>query len=210
MNNGKISLTFTEDVASVLNSTGMIELSNTLSPAPTTKIISYEMGSIQVIASIIEIQISTAQLNVIKIYEDIGTSVDNTYMTRLTTGLACDLAGNCAEDIPPVMTLQAGRVIDDTTGPRIVSFDLDASTGMATFYFIEPINITSVDPRQIALQNNRASFPSQSCLLEEVGPLPESVDCTNGIYCIALFNLTQYHTVIFNKSNLATLVSNTF
>ena len=71
----------------------------------------------------------------IKICEDIGTTVDNTYMTGLTTGLACDLAGNCAEGIPPVMTLQAGGVVDDTTGPRLVSFDLERIYWNGNFLF---------------------------------------------------------------------------
>ena len=210
LNNGITILTFTENVASILNTTGIIEFSNMSTPVSAPKLISYEAGSVQVFVSTIEVQISIPQLNNIKLCDDIGMSTDDTYITGLTSGLACDMANNCAEGIPPAMTLQASRVINDTTGPRLVSFDLDASTGVITFYFNEPINVTSIDPRQITLQSSRASFPSQSCLLEEVGPLSGVVDCTNGTQCVASFNLTRYHTVILEKPNLATLVSNTF
>lgn len=71
----------------------------------------------------------------------IGESVTSTFLTA-DAGYVTDRAfPGAANNAPLVFALQAAAVIPDTTGPRLVDFEVDVSGHMLALYFDEPVSI---------------------------------------------------------------------
>lgn len=71
----------------------------------------------------------------------IGESVTSTFLTA-DAGYVTDRAfPGAANDAPLVFALQAAAVISDTTGPRLVNFEIDVASQVLALYFDEPISV---------------------------------------------------------------------
>ena len=82
----------------------------------------------------------------------IATNVSNTFLVIEHYNQLFNNAGSLLT-IPPASPLQAVMVIPDTTGPMLLSFDLDLNTGLLTLRFSEPVTDYLALPSAITLQS---------------------------------------------------------
>ena len=82
----------------------------------------------------------------------IATNVSNTFLVIEQHHQIFNDAGSLVT-IPPVSPLQAMMVIPDTTGPTLLSFDLDLNSGLLTLRFSEPVADYPALPSAITLQS---------------------------------------------------------
>ena len=99
---------------------------------------------------ILYIQLSLNEVNEIKLYEDFGTTPNNTYVTT-TDGAVYDtsteanpLTGN---------TINASGILPDMTSPTLNMFSVDLNAGTLTLIFNEPVNTSTFDSTGLTLQN---------------------------------------------------------
>ena len=82
----------------------------------------------------------------------IATNVSNTFLVIEQHHQIFNDAGSLLT-IPPASPLQAVMVIPDTTGPTLLSFDLDFNSGLLTLHFTEPVTDLNAMPSAITLQS---------------------------------------------------------
>ena len=82
----------------------------------------------------------------------IATDVSNTFLVIEQHHQIFNDAGSLLT-IPPASPLQAMMVIPDTTGPTLLSFDLDLNSGLLTLHFTEPVTDLNAMPSAITLQS---------------------------------------------------------
>ena len=107
----------------------------------------------------IDIPLSFDDMNNLKNNLDLATSEFNTYVT-FPSGIATDIYGQRPPGVPPT---RVQTLIPDTTGPILVSFDLDLNIGVLNLTFDEVVNPNTVMFEGITIQNmpnsSRMDFP---------------------------------------------------
>ena len=83
-------------------------------------------------------------LNQIKRMENLLVSSNTSYLS-IQSNLVRDMNSNPIVSIPTTDALQISTFTNDTTRPQIVGFDLDMNRGILSVYFLETINIFSVN-----------------------------------------------------------------
>ena len=108
-------------------------------------------------SDLLVIELDRADLNALKRETLLCTRSSDCYV-RFTSSFLTDLAGNPVESVvntnDPDRTHYAGRLIRDTTGPIIISFNLDLELGQLAVDFDELININVFVPEAITLQDS--------------------------------------------------------
>jgi len=92
-------------------------------------------------------------LNRIKRIENLLVSSDTSYLS-IQSNLIRDMNNNPVIPIPTTDALQISTFSNDTTQPQIVGFDLDMNRGILSVYFLETINIFSVNYSCITLNSD--------------------------------------------------------
>ena len=103
----------------------------------------------------IEVMVTVSVALEIKNTPGIGIDPSNTYIYFLADSVH-DIAGNLIVARPDA--LQASQVIEDLTGPKLDSFDLDMNTGILTLRFPEPVDPLTFDGQYITVQDNEAAI----------------------------------------------------
>ncbi len=101
---------------------------------------------------IVTIQLGFIDLNQIKRFIDLATSVNNTFVA-LDTGAFADMNGNPLNEVPTFNATQVATVRADTTSPELVAFSLNLTSEILTLTFDETVNASSLQPDSIAIQN---------------------------------------------------------
>ena len=152
LNLGVLTLTFNETVESMsLLPTGII-LQSSLSPSLNH----HALTSGSVLTDnyiIVNFNISTPDLNVIKSLPGLATGTEDTYL-RLTYGAIRDMSTN---EILSTDAFKVSQYINDTTRPNLVSFDLDLDSDTLTLTFDETINSSSLLVNRLTLRQNKGS-----------------------------------------------------
>ncbi|XP_062518522.1 uncharacterized protein LOC134193700 [Corticium candelabrum] len=104
------------------------------------------------------VDISLGDLNAIKDFTSLATSINDTFL-QIGENVIRDMNGNRATPIA-VNFLQVSSLISDTTRPRLQQFDLDISNFTLHMFFSETVNISSFDVEKVTLQNSRGN-PSE-------------------------------------------------
>ena len=125
-----------------------------------------------VYTDVVTIRVGRQDINAIKSNLDLATSVANTYIAFMTT-LIADMNGNQVQPRRTSNPLNASFVFEDETQPRLEAFDLDMNLGILTLSFSEPVDPTSLDISQFALQNYRLTESNQRHIFS--GGLTEDV-----------------------------------
>ncbi|XP_062519236.1 uncharacterized protein LOC134194325 [Corticium candelabrum] len=97
------------------------------------------------------VHISRDDLNEVKRLTELFTSRNSSYIS-FTSLLVRDIAGNSVTSVLNQTALQTSAFHNDTIKPRIVNFDLDMNTGHVTLYFLETIDVSSLDFEGVTLQ----------------------------------------------------------
>ena len=106
--------------------------------------------------SVITIRFSFSDLNALKALSDLGTSVDDTFIS-VVESTAEDRADISLVPISTQNALQASLVIQDATRPKLNSFEIDFNYGNLTLSFSEGVNISSLDLTAITFLNEPIS-----------------------------------------------------
>ena len=110
-------------------------------------------GSTQSINGLsVVINITRDDLNAIKRIEDLLIDQSSSYLS-IEANFIDDMNGNDVSVIPVQRPLQISNFTNDTTRPTIVAFDLDMNEGILAIYFLETVDILSVNYSCIALQD---------------------------------------------------------
>ena len=103
-------------------------------------------------ASSVTLNLSSNDQYLLSTDPGIATNVSNTFLVIEQHHQIFNDAGSLLT-IPPASPLQAMMVIPDTTGPTLLSFDLDLNSGLLTLHFTEPVTDLNSMPSAITLQS---------------------------------------------------------
>lgn len=148
MNAGHLVLTFTEVVDIQSLDISQLALQSSVLLNQTYRF----TGVVDVVPSdsdsVFAIQLTQADLNMIKQNHTLATSISNTYL-GIKSGAIRDMAYNF---VVPIV-LQASLFISDTTGPNIVSFSLDLNSNQLVLIFSESVDALSLNISGLSLIN---------------------------------------------------------
>ena len=164
MDEGTIDLTFNETVYVPSLTVGEITIQNdvNVSMDTTRHVFSPEANTSSASPDwpVITISIGAEDLNEIKRLSDLSISPETTFLNL--TSLA--IADTNSNQLTPT-TLPVSNFTEDTTDPELTSFTFDLDSGQLEFIFSETVNVSSLDPTQVTLQNVRsATDPALSSL----------------------------------------------
>ena len=152
MDDGVLSLTFDENVVpSTFNSSLILLQSSFNSNAVNLTLSSSELVT-NTTSQILNIQLSSTDLDAIKVETSLGTDVRNTYIS-FVAGIVQDRARNSAFRIGTDNARQAANLILDTTRPNLIAFDLDMNTATLRLEFDEAVDHQTFDQNQIEIQS---------------------------------------------------------
>lgn len=87
------------------------------------------------------------------------TSLTDSYISLVTEELI-DASGNIFSDVPLSDPFQAFMFLSDNTRPLLVSFEIyNNDNGIIEISFNEPVDITTIDPREITLLSQSINSP---------------------------------------------------
>ena len=112
---------------------------------------------------VVYINISKADLDLLKENRQVARSRNTTYIS-LTNLTILDTSGNGVVPIDDGMAQRARVFVRDRTSPVLEAFDLDIDSGLLTLFYSETVDIFSLDPTKIVLQND-ANFDTTSFAL---------------------------------------------
>ena len=157
MNVGQVSLTFNELIDTFSFNFVQITLQSTKVRTTTSTMFSLTGGSIgsaepRGVVDLV-LQLTMFDTQTIKILADLGTEQANTFLAS-ATGMAADFNGNPSLPILDICTLQADTFIRDTTGPVLHSFAFDLNSGVMSFNFDEPVDVSTINITDLSLINH--------------------------------------------------------
>ena len=150
------------------------------------------------------VQFSQDDLNLLKSITDLATSVNDTFITVIST-VILDMFENPLNIIMSAAALQARELESDFTEPQLVTFDLDTDSGVITFYFSESVNSSSLDPTQVTLLATNSS-DSINYTLTGFSEISTRESETIVVFTLSDFDLNSIKAI----TSLATGSGNTF
>ena len=114
---------------------------------------------------VVAISLSREDLNEIKRRSRLATS-DNTTFVSLQEGVATDAAGNRVSEVPSNNATAVSNYTEDSSPPRLMSFNVDLDRGRITFRFSETVDNRTFELSSFTLQD---SCPAPPGFMEVVG-----------------------------------------
>jgi hypothetical protein len=112
-------------------------------------------GTIVVSKNIVNFYFSRVDMINIKLHSAIGLGTSNlTSYLSFTFNSLSDYAGNAARAVPFNNAVQIATCIVDTKAPKLLSYGLDFTALVITFYFSEPVIASEVNITQVTIQNS--------------------------------------------------------
>ena len=171
VNIGQLNLTFSETInATTFDATGL-----TLLGAAESSAVRYTLtaGDITEDHYSVSLNLSTTDLNTIKLLSGLGNATSDTYLS-VSSSAAEDLSGNSAVTIPPSQAIRASDVIPDETPPELISFSLDLTTDTLSLTFTEVVASQTLDTTQVTLQSTATANPATENITIQSVPAPEN------------------------------------
>ena len=109
----------------------------------------------------IALAISEEDLNVIKLNNNLATSLSNTFLS-FDASLVADTSGNTIMPIPSNSGLQPVSFTEDVVSPSLVSFELDLNAGILQLVFSEPVIASTFNHAGITLQSTGVADASST------------------------------------------------
>lgn len=150
-------LSFSETMNSTSLNVSTIELLNTATRTPFTT--SYHLSNSRVVSNdstSIEVNLSTTDLNAIKLRADLAVSPTSTFIVIGSDGILDMNSNGLLEQTP----LSPTSYFEDRVEPMLVDFNLDLNTGELLLVFDETVNGTSLNTTEIVLQNSATNATS--------------------------------------------------
>ena len=149
-------------------------------------------------SAVFEVMLIDLDLNAIKAFNNLATSLDNTFLTVFPNAVH-DMNGNSLTPIDSTNALQVSSYTQDMTRPSLLSWDLDLNTGSLSFIFDETVNSSSFNAFGFTLIYTTASFTLNTSSTSGPNSAVLEVD-------LSLFDLNG----IKATNNLATSPSNSY
>ena len=89
-------------------------------------------------------------LNALIVNPILGGTVENSFIV-LDSGTVMDMSGNPSQRVGPESAIQADRIVQDTSPPLLVYYDLDLIEDLLTMKFSEPVRSDTFDASAITL-----------------------------------------------------------
>ena len=105
---------------------------------------------------ILNVELSTADLNNIKRLVYLATSENNTYLA-VGAGAVYDMSGNGLVAVELSLAIPVDVFVEDLVPPVLQTFNLDVNTGVLTLLFSETVESDTFDVTQIMLQDSSNS-----------------------------------------------------
>jgi hypothetical protein len=154
LENGRLTLDFDESINITSVDVSAITLKQFITAAAT----SYTLtgGSVTTVSNgpTVEIQLSTDDLNEIKILRDLCSLDGNCYIS-VTADLSKDMAGNANVAQAPSATLFAQTFVADPTAPTLSAFSVNVTSGEVRLTFSEAIDSANFKAVEITLQSSQ-------------------------------------------------------
>ena len=126
---------------------------------------------------IVDIQLSSEDLNELKRLTDVATALDNTYL-RFGSGLIKDMNGNSVVEVVNGAGARVRCFTTDAVRPELDDFHLDMDRGVLYLTFSETVNASSFDVTQITLQDASMNLMNRARQLTMQSVLIEAMDST--------------------------------
>ncbi len=185
MNAGTASLTFSEAVNTATFNATAITIQD--AATATTSYTLTTSGTTSPNGTSVVINLSTADLNALKLNTGVGTAQADSFII-MTTGAIDDTSGNDVSAIADGSALQATTHTADTTAPNLTSWTINLNTGQLGLTYDEPVNATSLDVTGITLQNAATATTSYT-LTTSSSPSPNGTSLSIALSATDLDNL---------------------
>ena len=100
----------------------------------------------------IDLQLTNSDLNVLKLNRDFAVNASTTFF-NLDAGSVDDLLGNPVMGIPPNDAIMAGGFTPDSTGPQLVDYQLNMTSGVLVMTFNEAVAVETLNYGGITFQD---------------------------------------------------------
>lgn len=155
LNTGSLQLTFSETVRfSSLNFSSITLQNDSVLTGSSIQLTSGSTSNLND-STIVEVLISTDDLNEVKLIRSLASSVYNTYLSILPGGIE-DMNGNDVLEVSSITALPAVAFYEDGVEPMLLNFDLDIDSGSIVLTFDETVEADSLILRELTLQNVRS------------------------------------------------------
>lgn len=118
---------------------------------------------------VIELKLTTTDLNNIKAILEIVTEGNNTFIS-ITNETVLDMNMNQVNEILPEDAIGVSVFGDDKTSPKLVFFNLNLNTSQLHLIFDEVVNVSSLTVSEITLLSSNSSAPTQKWALNDGTP----------------------------------------
>ena len=199
---GTLTLLFSESVDAGSLDVEQISLQSSANTTQSSFYLSSDSFTESVNGTIILLNISDSDLNLLKQMTDLATSNDTTFLS-LTPSTIDDMSGNPVVEIPLANALQVAGFTTDTTSPQLESFVLDLDNEELLLTFSETVNVSSLDITAISLQS-KVDSSAVSVMLTVANV--SSVDSTD----VTVFLLQDDLNALKSFTDLATMENNTY
>ena len=157
MNSGQLVLTFGESVkASTLNTTYLTLQSTSDSTRLERETYRLTGGVLNgaVDGTTLTVNLSFVDLNAIKSNRPLASSQSTTHISA-DAGAVRDGFDNPSRRLLPTSALQTVQYTNDTTKPRLSSFNVNLRDGTIIFTFTEDVDVNTFDPTKITILSNQ-------------------------------------------------------
>ena len=201
----RIVLTFSEPVSAESFNTSLISFSD---GSPDTNITLSSSSTSTVNSPILYIMLSPEDNEALRVNTTFGSSTDNSVIF-ITSNAVADLNSNLFEGLS--MPLTAANVVNDSTFPTLVGFELDLNSSVIILQFSEPINIENFNVDGLAIiPNETFTGPSidlsSSTLISLANTSNVVINITNNINRIKALNIlgtSESDTFLIIQDNIA-------
>lgn len=206
---GSLLLTFSEPVV-ILNFTQRIQLVNTQAPISESvtiqDVLQVSMETTQMGARLIHlISISFDDLNNILASTDLCTSTADCFIVVIS-GLAEDRSGNVIATTSLPVEISSNGLVEDTISPGLISFDLDLNSGVISFTYSEPVNISTINTTALTFEASAVFYTLHDGAITRVSNQSTIFDLS-----LTLIDLNQVKFVYFqDPGNMTLNLSSTF
>ena len=149
---------------------------------------------------VIEVELTTADLNEIKRLVYLAIRGDNTYLT-VESAAIFDMNGLPLVSVPDESALPVSIFEDDLIDPELSSFNLDMNIGLLTLLFSETVRISTFDITQINLQDMETSIDTYTLTNNSFTNSSDSAIVVVQLHPIDLNEIKRLYTLAIDNSS---------
>ena len=115
----------------------------------------------QDVITTIDVDLQVADLNILKQTLGLASTGADTYIS-FTSGLVEDMNGNPVEAVGMQEAEAVTLFTEDTTSPRLVTFNMDFNSGIVTIVFDETVDLSTINPSAITFHDGSGELIQSS------------------------------------------------